>query len=106
MRKTLLSTLMVCLSLTMASAQETLKSRIVEDGGTGPYKVVMTEVEGLKAHTVFAPQDMTSVTKPLPVLVWRFIMASTHWAGMSCRSCHLPRCSSSCPNLASDSLCM
>ena len=70
MRKTLLSTLMVCLSLTMASAQETLKSRIVEDGGTGPYKVVMTEVEGLKAHTVFAPQDLTSVTQPLPVLVW------------------------------------
>ena len=48
------------------------KSRIVEDGGTGPYKAIMKEVEGLKAHTVFVPQDLTRFGKQhqLPVLVW------------------------------------
>ena len=52
--------------------QTEVKSRIVEDGGTGPYKAVMTEVEGLEAHTLFAPQDLTPFSKenPLPVLVW------------------------------------
>ena len=48
------------------------KSRILEDGGTGPYKAVMTEVEGLKEHTVFVPQDLSkfNAQNPLPVLVW------------------------------------
>ena len=48
------------------------KSRILEDGGTGPYKAVMTEVEGLKEHTVFLPQDLSkfNAKNPLPVLVW------------------------------------
>ena len=52
--------------------QPEVKSRIVENGGTGRYKAVMTEVEGLKAHTLFAPQDLTafSAGRPLPVLVW------------------------------------
>ena len=35
------------------------KSRILEDGGTGPYKAIMTEVEGLAEHTVFLPQDLS-----------------------------------------------
>ncbi len=48
------------------------KMRVVEDGGTGPFKAIMTEVKGLDAHTVIAPQDLTpfSAEKPLPVLVW------------------------------------
>ena len=48
------------------------KSRIVEDGGTGPYKAVMQEETTLSAHTVFVPQDLSpfSAAKPLPVLVW------------------------------------
>lgn len=57
----------------LATAQnEKLQSRIVEDGGTGPYKAIMTEVEGLQAHTVFTPQDLSpfSSTCQLPVLVW------------------------------------
>ena len=49
-----------------------LKSRVVEDGGTGPCKAVMTEVEGLEEHTVLAPQDLSvfNAQNPLPVLVW------------------------------------
>lgn len=48
------------------------QSQIVEEGGTGKYKAVMTEVESLPAHTVFMPQDLKPFGKknPLPVLVW------------------------------------
>lgn len=47
-------------------------SRIVEDGGTGPYKAIMKEEASLKAHTIFVPQDLSAFNqdKPLPVLVW------------------------------------
>ena len=47
-------------------------SRLVEDGGTGPYKAIMTEVKGFEAHTIFAPQDLSvfNAKHPLPVLVW------------------------------------
>ena len=53
-------------------AGDTLKSRIVEDGGTGPYKAVMKQEPALWAHTVFVPQDLTPFgsKNPLPVLVW------------------------------------
>ena len=69
MNKTVLFTIMLCMGMT-AMAQ--LKSRVVEDGGTGPYKVIMTEVAGLPEHTVFVPQDLTpfNAQHPLPVLVW------------------------------------
>ena len=48
------------------------KSRILEEGGTGPYKAIMTEVEGLAEHTVFMPQDLSkfNAKNQLPVLVW------------------------------------
>lgn len=48
------------------------KSRIIEEGGTGPYKAKMTEVEGLEAHTLFVPQDLSpfNAQHPLPILVW------------------------------------
>ena len=48
------------------------RSRVLEDGGTGPYKAVMTEADGFKEHTIFRPADLSPFgpTKPLPVLVW------------------------------------
>ncbi len=69
MKNILLSILLTCCALT-AVAQ--LKSRVIEDGGTGPYKAVMTEVEGLEEHTVFVPQDLSKFggQNLLPVLVW------------------------------------
>ena len=53
-------------------APETVQSKIVEDGGTGPYKAIMFEAPDFEAHTVFAPQDLSSFGKKnlLPVLVW------------------------------------
>ena len=49
-----------------------VKSRTVEDGGTGAYKAVMKEEPTLPAHTVFAPKDLSAFSKKkgLPVLVW------------------------------------
>ncbi len=54
------------------SVQAPLRSLVVEDGGTGPYKAIMTEVPGLEAHTVFHPQDLSAFgkDKQLPVMVW------------------------------------
>ena len=48
------------------------QSRIVEDGGTGPVKVLMLEDPSLEAHTIFAPQNLAPFGKnnKLPVLVW------------------------------------
>ena len=53
-------------------APVTVQSKIIEDGGTGPYKALMFEAPDFEAHTVFAPQDLSAFGKknPLPVLVW------------------------------------
>lgn len=69
--KAILSFLLLCAMQAGVSMAQT-KSRILEDGGTGPYKAIMTEVEGLVAHTVFCPQDLSKFNagKQLPVLVW------------------------------------
>lgn len=68
----------ICAAVILAScasgpvAPETVQSKIVEDGGTGPYKALMFEAPDFEAHTVFAPQDLSAFGKknPLPVLVW------------------------------------
>jgi len=72
MKKILLSVCMLAVAVLAIAQSETLKSKVVEDGGTGPYKALMTEVPGLQAHTVFVPQDLSKFGKqnPLPVLVW------------------------------------
>ena len=47
-------------------------SRILEDGGTGPYKAIMMEESSLATHTIFRPQDISKFGKNnlLPILVW------------------------------------
>ena len=68
----------VCAAAFLAScasgpvAPETVQSKVVEEGGTGPYKALMYEAPAFEAHTVFAPQDLSKFNKknPLPVLVW------------------------------------
>ncbi|MBR1547690.1 MAG: carbohydrate-binding protein, partial [Prevotella sp.] len=49
-----------------------MQSRVVEDGGTGAYKAVMTDIKGLPEHTLFFPQDLTAFgsQQQLPVVVW------------------------------------
>lgn len=48
------------------------RSETVEEGGTGDFKAEMMEINGLNAHTVFVPKDLSKFNKsnPLPVLVW------------------------------------
>ena len=48
------------------------QSRVLEEGGTGPYKALMLEDPSLEAHTIFVPSDLSPFGKknPLPVLVW------------------------------------
>ena len=51
---------------------QTQKSRIVEEGGSGPYKAIMMEEASLPTHTFFRPQDISAFGKDkrLPVVVW------------------------------------
>lgn len=47
-------------------------SRMVEDGGTGPFKALMVSDESLVTHTVFRPKDLGALgdTVKLPIVVW------------------------------------
>jgi hypothetical protein len=53
-------------------SQERPVSRIVEDGGTGPYSAIMLSETTLPTHTVFRPKDLTpfGVKAKLPVIAW------------------------------------
>lgn len=59
-------------SMSFTTMDEKPASRVVEEGGTGPYKAVMKEEPTLEAHTIFVPQDLSAFNekKALPVLVW------------------------------------
>jgi dienelactone hydrolase len=52
--------------------RSTVTSRVVEDGGTGPFKAIMVSESSLPTHTVFKPTDLNTATKKgkLPVIVW------------------------------------
>jgi hypothetical protein len=47
-------------------------SRIVEDGGTGPYKAIMATDSSLPTHTVFRPKDLSvfGEKNKLPIIAW------------------------------------
>ena len=71
MKKKLLMTLTLAFAMSASTFAQTNPTTL-EEGGTGPYKAVMYEVEGFAEHTIFAPQDLSvfSAQKALPVLVW------------------------------------
>ncbi|HWA36182.1 MAG TPA: hypothetical protein VG737_18705, partial [Cyclobacteriaceae bacterium] len=54
------------------SATSSITSRVVEDGGTGPFKAIMVSESSLPTHTVFRPSDLHAATKKgkLPIIVW------------------------------------
>lgn len=47
-------------------------SRTVEDGGSGPYKALMTSDDSLPTHTIFRPKDLGVAGEKLklPIVVW------------------------------------
>lgn len=49
-----------------------LTSRVVEDGGTGPFKALMLTETSLPTHTVFRPNDLSpfSAKNKLPIIAW------------------------------------
>ena len=51
-------------------------SRVVEDGGTGPYKAIMKEEPTLDAHTIFVPQDLSVFGKNTSTIFRTTITAS------------------------------
>ncbi|MCQ2065339.1 MAG: alpha/beta hydrolase [Bacteroidaceae bacterium] len=70
MRKSVLFAVVASLAFAMpATAQQ---ERTVEDGGTGPFKAVMTQDTSLSTHTVIRPADMSKFGKDnlIPVLLW------------------------------------
>ncbi len=56
-------------SVSVGLSAQTIKSQIVENGGTGPYKAVVVGDESLPAFTVYRPQDMGEAGK-LPVILY------------------------------------
>ena len=71
MRKDLLFAASAVMAL-VAMPVQAQNSRIVEDGGSGPYKAIMMEEASLTTHTIFRPQDLSKFDKKnlLPVIVW------------------------------------
>lgn len=71
MRKTLFFAAATVLAMAGVSVQAQ-NSRIVEEGGTGPYKAIMMEEASLATHTIFRPQDLSKFDKKnlLPIIVW------------------------------------
>ncbi len=63
---------MSIISMSFTLGEGDASSRVVEEGGTGPYKAVMKEEPTIEAHTIFVPQNLSIFNKknPLPVLVW------------------------------------
>lgn len=60
-----------CVFTNYLSAQENA-SRIIEDGGTGPYSAIMLTDTSLPTHTIFRPEDLSAIGKnhQLPVIAW------------------------------------
>ena len=71
MRKKILMTLAFAFAMSVGAYAQAAET-VLEEGGTGPYKAVVYEVEGFAEHTIFAPKDLSvfNAKKPLPVLVW------------------------------------
>ncbi|MDI6402843.1 hypothetical protein QLX67_12620, partial [Balneolaceae bacterium ANBcel3] len=63
--------LSVFFSLNTAEAGEK-RTRIIEDGGTGPHSAIMIQEPSLATHTTFVPEDLSEIGEDnkLPVIAW------------------------------------
>jgi hypothetical protein len=55
-----------------AQAEQQIGERVIEDGGTGPYKAIMVGHSSLPTHTIFRPKDLSAFggRVKLPILAW------------------------------------
>src|SRR5690625_7713692 len=72
MRKRHLFLMLLTLLIMNPAWSEIIKSRVIEEGGTGPYSALMLAEASLPTHTVFRPQDVSQfgADNPLPLIVW------------------------------------
>lgn len=54
------------------SLAQTTATRVIEDGGTGQHKAMMSSDASLPTHTLFTPKNLTQLgsTQKLPLIVW------------------------------------
>src|SRR5690625_5677355 len=73
MRKRHLFLMLLTLLIMNPAWSEIIKSRVIEEGGTGPYSALMLAEASLPTHTVFRPQDVSQfgASSPLWLFVWR-----------------------------------
>src|SRR5690625_6613556 len=72
MRKRNLFMMLLTLLIMNPAWSDIIKSRVIEEGGTGPYSALMLAEASLPTHTVFRPQDVSQfgADNPLPLIVW------------------------------------
>lgn len=64
------ASLLVAASTPAPTKNETA-SRVIEDGGTGPYQALMAADGTLPTHTIFRPNDLAALGKTkLPIIAW------------------------------------
>ena len=63
--------LLALVSTNVLNAQD-IATKLIEDGGSGPYKAIMATDESLQTHTIFKPLNLEPFGRRqlLPVLVW------------------------------------
>lgn len=66
------SFLLVAVFIAMVIPAGAQNESIIEDGGSGQYKAVMTSDASLPTHTIFRPKDISKFGKGnlLPILIW------------------------------------
>ncbi|MBP5302727.1 MAG: alpha/beta fold hydrolase [Bacteroidales bacterium] len=67
-----LSTLLLLAALSVACPAQTVKSRTVEDGGTGPYKALMVGDASCPDFTIYRPADLAAAARDrrLPIILY------------------------------------
>lgn len=60
------------LGLSYNTIAQERESRVIEDGGTGPYSAIMEMDPTLPTHTIFRPQDLSVFgdNEKLPIIAW------------------------------------
>ena len=66
---------MICATRSIAQTTDVSSipsSKVVEDGGSGPYKALMIQEKSLLTHTVFRPDNLKAFGKKnkLPIIAW------------------------------------
>ena len=84
MKTRLIISLMFVFVMKAGSLFAQTKSKVLEDGGTGPYKAVVYEVDGFGEHTISPPKICRSSMPTIRSLFWygETAAAPTHRADM------------------------